>query len=94
MTDEQLLEEYRKEIHGECAKSEFNEMTVAKLIGSHRNLRQLNIEWNGAFDEARVKGYNAGYEWGVKVVEENSINLDELRKMTIQDLANLIGEEE
>ena len=94
MTDEQLLEEYRKEIHGECAKSKFNEMTVAKLIGSHRNLRQLNIEWNGAFDEARVKGYNAGYEWGVKVVEENSINLDELRKMTIQDLANLIGEEE
>ena len=90
MTDEQLLEEYRKEIHGECAKSEFNEMTVAKLIGSHRNLRQLNIEWNGAFDEARVKGY----EWGLKVVEENSINLDELRKMTIQDLANLIGEEE
>ena len=94
MTDEQLLEEYRKEIHGECAKSKFNEMTVAKLIGSHRNLRQLNIEWNGAFDEARVKGYNAGYEWGVKVVEGNSINLDELRKMTIQDLANLIGEEE
>ena len=94
MTDEQLLEEYRKEIHGECAKSKFNEMTVAKLIGSHRNLRQLNIEWNGAFDEARVKGYTAGYEWGVKVVEGNSINLDELRKMTIQDLANLIGEEE
>ena len=89
MTDEQLLEEYRKEIYGECAKSEFNEMTVANLIESHRDLRQLNIEWNGAFDEARVKGY----KWGLKVAEENSINLDELRKMTIQDLANLIGEE-
>ena len=69
-------------------------MTVAKLIESHRHLRQKNIEWNGVFDEARVKGYNAGYEWGVKNVEANSINLDELRKMTIQDLANLIGEEE
>jgi hypothetical protein len=84
MTDEQLLEEYAK----------YNEMTVARLIESHRNLRQLNIEWNGAFDEARVKGYNAGYEWAVKNAAANSINLDELRKMTIQDLANLIGEEE
>ena len=91
MTDEQLLEEYRKEIHGECAKSKFNEMTVAKLIGSHRNLRQLNIEWNGAFDEARVKGYNAGYEWAVKNTAENTIMLEDLRKMTLQEIANLIG---
>ena len=93
MTDEQLLEEYTKEIHREYYNSADN-MTVAKLIESHRHLRQKNIEWNGVFDEARVKGYNAGYEWGVKNVEANSINLDELRKMTIQDLANLIGEEE
>ena len=93
MTDEQLLEEYTKEIHREYYNSADN-MTVAKLIESHRHIRQLNIEWNGAFDEARVKGYNAGYEWAVKNAAANSINLDELRKMTIQDLANLIGEEE
>ena len=92
--NEQLLKEYTKEIHGEYADADYNEMTVARLIESHRHLRQLNIERNGAFDEAKVKGYNAGYEWGVKNVEANSINLDELRKMTIQDLANLIGEEE
>jgi hypothetical protein len=91
INDEQLLEEYTKEIHG---KYYYENITVAKLIESHRHLRQKNIEWNGAFNEARVKGYNAGYEWGVKNVEANSINLDELRKMTIQDLANLIGEEE
>ena len=91
--NEQLLKEYTKEIHREYYNSADN-MTVAKLIESHRHLRQKNIEWNGVFDEARVKGYNAGYEWGVKNVEANSINLDELRKMTIQDLANLIGEEE
>ena len=90
MIDEQLLEEYTKEIHREYYNSADN-MTVAKLIESHRHLRQKNIEWNGAFNEARVKGYNTGYEWGVKNVEANSINLDELRKMTIQDLANLIG---
>jgi hypothetical protein len=88
-TDEQLLEEYNKEIHKEYAKQ--GEMTVARLIKSHRNLRNLNIEWNGAFDEARAKGYNAGYDWGVRNVAANSITLDELRKMTIQELANLIG---
>lgn len=91
MTDKQLLEEYNKEIHGEYA--EYNKMTVAKLIETHRTLRQRNIEWNGAFDEARVKGYNVGYEWGVENAVANSITLDELRKMTIQDLANLIGED-
>ena len=91
MTDEQLLEEYRKEIHGECAKSKFNEMTVAKLIGSHRNLRQLNIEWNGAYMEAQKEGYEYGYNLGLQRVAENTIQWGDLRKMTIQDLANLIG---
>jgi hypothetical protein len=91
--DEQLLEEYTKEIHGKYYNSAEN-MTVARLIESHRHLRQLNREWNGAFDEARVKGYNAGYKWGVENVEANTIQYQDLRKMTIQDLANLIGEEE
>ena len=91
MTDEQLLEEYCKEIHREYYNSHTDKMTVARLIESHRNLRNLNIEWNGAFDEARVKGYNAGYEWGVRNAAAFSITHDELRKMTIQDFANLIG---
>jgi hypothetical protein len=91
MTDEQLLEEYSKEIHKEYYNSRADKMTVARLIESHRYLRQLNIEWNGAFDEARVKGYNAGYEWGVKTAEANSIQYEDLRKMTIQQLVNFIG---
>lgn len=90
MTDEQLLEEYSKEILGNLYHPSDN-LTVDRLIGSHRNLRQLNIERNGAFDEARKKGYDAGYEWGVKNAAANSITLDELRKMTLQELANLIG---
>ena len=90
MTDEQLLEEYNKEIHKEYAIQ--GEMTVARLIDSHRHLRNLNIERNRVFDEARKKGYDAGYEWGVRNnVAANSITLYELRKMTIQELANLIG---
>ena len=89
MTDQQLLEEYNKEIHGIYSK--YDKLTLTKLIESHRHLRQKNKEWNEAFNEARVKGYNAGYEWGVKNAAANSITLDELRQMTIQDLANLIG---
>lgn len=89
MTDEQLLEEYNKEIHKEYAIQ--GEMTVARLIKSHRDLRNLNIERNGVFDEARTEGYKHGYEWGVKNAAANSITLDELRKMTIQDFVNLIG---
>ena len=92
MTDEQLLEEYTKEIQG---KYYYNDnMTVAQLIESHRHLRQKNIEWNGAFDEARAQGYKCGYDFGVKQAASDTIQYKDLRKMTIQDLANLIGEEE
>ena len=91
MTDEQLLEEYSKEIHGKYYYGTTNNITLVQLIESHRNLRNLNIEWNGAYDEARVKGYNAGYEWAVKNTAENTIMLEDLRKMTLQEIANFIG---
>lgn len=89
MTETELLEEYNKEIHGKYAKR--GEMTVARLIESHRRLRQLNIERNGVYNEARKEGYKNGYERGVKNVEANTIQYEDLRKMTIQELANLIG---
>lgn len=89
MNDTELLEAYNKEIHKQYAKQ--GEMTVARLIESHRRLRQLNIEWNGAYDEARKKGYKNGYEWGMRNVEANTIQYKDLRKMTVQELANLIG---
>ena len=91
MTDEQLLEEYGKEIHRGYYNSHTDKMNVARLIESHRHLRQLNIEWNGAFNEAKKEGYKCGYDWGVKNSARDSIMLEDLRKMTIQDLANLIG---
>lgn len=92
MTDEQLLEEYSKEILGSIYHPS-NNFTVARLIDSHRYLRQLNREWNGAFNEARTEGYKCGYDWGVKNVTDNTIQYEDLRKMTIQELANLIGED-
>ena len=90
--DERLLEEYTKEIHREYYNPNEN-MTLVRLIESHRSLRNLNIEQNGVYDEVRKEGYKNGYEWGVKNAAENTIILEDLRKMTIQDLANLIGDE-
>jgi hypothetical protein len=90
--DEQLLEDYTKEIHGKYYHSDDN-LTVSRLIKSHRNLRQLNIKWNGAYQEARKEGYKNGYNFGVKDAAENTIMLEDLRKMTCQELANLIGDE-
>ena len=92
MTDEQLLEEYSKEIHGNYYSPSGN-LTVARLIDSHRYLRQLNREWNGAFNEARTEGYKCGYDRGIENAADNTIQYEDLRKMTIQELANLIGEE-
>jgi hypothetical protein len=85
--DEQLLEEYTKEIFGNLSSN----MTVASLIERHRHLRQKNVEWTKAYNEEREKGYNAGYEFGVKNAAENAIMLEDLRKMTLQEISNLIG---
>ena len=90
MTDEQLLEEYTKEIRGKYYYYNDN-ITVAELIESHRHLRQKNIEWIGAYTYAQKEGYEYGYNLGLKRVEENTIQYGDLRKMTIQDLATLIG---
>ena len=90
--DERLLEEYTEEIHREYYNPNEN-MTLVRLIESHRSLRNLNIEQNGVYDKAREEGYKNGYEWGVKKAAENTIMFEDLRNMTIQDLANLIGDE-
>lgn len=91
-TDEQLLEEYNKEIHGQYAYlAKKGEMTVARLIQSHRDLREWNKKWNKEYLDAQKEGYDYGYKLGMERVEENTITLDELRKMTIQELANFIG---
>ena len=92
--DEQLLKEYTKEIHGQYYYNHTENLTVARLIESHRTLREKNKRWNEAYNEEKAKGYKTGYDWGVKNAIRDSIMLEDLRKMTIQDLANLIGEEE
>jgi transposase-like protein len=92
MTDEQLLEEYSKEIFGSIYRPSDN-LTVAKLIDSHRTLREWRREWNEGNLDAQKEGYKFGYEMGIKCAAENTIQYDDLRKMTVQELANLVGED-
>jgi len=82
MNDADLLEEYSKEIMGKYYNSDSDKMTVARLIESHRNLRNLNIERNGVFDEARKEGYKHGYEYATEI-HKDEINLlrEELKKL-------------
>ena len=89
--DDKLLADYDSEIHGEYTPLE--PLTVASLIESHRHLRQKNLEWHGAYNEAGREGYEQGYSFGLKMATEAMIMIEDLRKMTIQELANLIGDE-
>ena len=88
MTDEQLLVEYSKEIRFYPTT---DSITVAHLIESHRYIRETNMQRTRIYNNAEVKGYKNGYEFGVKDAAKNTIMLKDLRKMTLQEIANLIG---
>jgi hypothetical protein len=88
MTDEQLLEEYSKEIRFYPTT---DSITVADLIESHRYIRETNMQRTRLYNDAKVKGYKNGYEFGVKGAAKNTIMLEDLGKMTLQEIANLIG---
>ena len=89
--DEQLLADYNEEVsQSEKWTADF---TMETLIQQSREYRKRNKEVNNTFNRAHAEGYQAGYRWGVSQAEENTIILEDLRKMTIQDLANLIGDE-
>lgn len=88
-TDELLLEEYSREIFGDLTPIE--KLTVSELIESHRRLRDEKRKHDGTFRKAADEGYSYGYKLGVERAAADTIQFDDLRKMNIQDLANLIG---
>jgi hypothetical protein len=86
MTDEQLIEEYSKEVFGfhytpEC------KFTVEKLIEQSRMLRKIN----GKLTELRKKAYKEGFDQGMRDAERHKIPIETLKLLTIKQLANLIG---
>jgi len=86
MTDEQLIEEYSKEIFGTLYTPECK-ITVERLIEHSRKLREIN----GDFTEVRAKAYKEGFDSGMRMAERHKVPIETLKLLTIQQIANLIG---
>jgi hypothetical protein len=86
MTDEQLIEEYSKEVWGDLYTPE-RKFTVEMLIDQSRKFREIT----GELSELRRKAIHEGYDRGIKMAEDHKVTIETLRNMTIQQLANLIG---
>jgi len=88
MTDEQLIEEYSKEVLGSLYTPEYK-FTVEKLIEHSRKFRKIN----GELTEIRKKAYKEGFNRGMRVADRHKIPIETLKLMTIKQLANLIENE-
>ena len=88
--DEQLLEDFNREIYAENGAGP---VTVEYLIDTFRTIRKHNKEDGPKYRSGYQEGYDFGYKMGVKRAEADTIMYEDLRKMTIQELANLIGDE-
>ena len=89
MTDEQLIEEYSKEIFGALYapdKPEYK-ITVEKLIEHSRRLREINRE----LTEVRFKAHKDGFDSGMRMADRHKIDIETLKLLTIKQLANWIG---
>lgn len=92
-TPEQLLEEYSKEFLGDYYYGSQDNITVERLIEFHRENVNLKRDLHKHYEKYQKEGYEHGYKIAIMHVEENTIQYSDLRKMTIQELANLIGTE-
>lgn len=86
MTDEQLIEEYSKEVLGSLYSPDCK-LTVSRLIEHSRRYRELNKDSTAEFKRA----YEEGFKRGMERASEETVSLGTLRDMTVQQLANLIG---
>jgi hypothetical protein len=86
--DEQLIEEYSKEVLGSLYSPDCK-LTVARLIEHSRRYRELKKDTTAEFKRA----YENGFKRGTERAEEETVPLGTLRDMTVQELANLIGDE-
>ena len=88
--DEQLLAKFNEEIYAENGAGP---VTVEYLIDTLRTIRKHNHEDMPKYRNGYKEGYEFGYKMGVQNAERDTIMYEDLRKMTIQELANLIGDE-
>ena len=88
MTDDQLIEEYSKELLGSLYSP--GQLTVARLIEHSRKLREIN----GKLTEVRKEAYKEGFDRGMRIAERHKVPIETLKLLTIQQIANLIGTDE
>lgn len=85
----EALRAYSIEIHNDPTV-----LTLEKLISSHRTLRGLRLDTKEGYNAEMKAGYEHGKQIAMMHVAENTIQFSDLRKMTMQEIANLVGEEE
>lgn len=86
MTDEQLIEEYSKEIFGALYTPECK-ISVERLIEHSRKFREIN----GELTEVRKEAYKEGFDSGMRMAERHKVPIETLKHLTIQQITNLIG---
>lgn len=69
-------------------------LTLEDIIRSHRTLREKNREFYAGRSEGYEEGYKVGLARAEANVKEDTLYLENVRKMTVQELANLIGTED
>ena len=89
--DEQLLADYNEEV-SQSEKWTVN-FTMETLIRQSREYRKQNKEDGEKYRSGFKEGYENGYKMGASNAAKDTIMLEDLRKMTFQELANLIGDE-
>ena len=85
MTDDQLIEEYSKEIFGALYTPECK-ISVERLIEHSRKLKKIN----GELTEVRKEAYKEGFDSGMRMAERHKVPIETLKLLTIKQLANLI----
>jgi hypothetical protein len=86
MNDEQLIEEYSKEIFGALYTPECK-ISVERLIEHSRKFREIN----GELTEVRKEAYKEGFDSGMRMAERHKVPIETLKLLTIHQIANLIG---
>lgn len=85
--DELLLLRYSIEIHNDP-----NALTLKKLIESHKQIRSLRLDVEKERRKYFQEGYEHGKAIGLRSIGEGFIEIEKLKAMTMQEIADLIGE--
>lgn len=87
-----LLLNYSKEIFGDGIGT--YALTLEELIDSHRALRDLRLQ-SIEYQRSILKdGFEQGYKQGLQQITKEFVKLVDLKKMTLQEISELVMEYE